>query len=175
SGAWVEQRGHNRTDGGAHYYHVYETKDGGHVAIGSIEPQFYALLLQHTGLTPDEVPVQTDRATWPDMQQRMAAIFKEKTRAEWVEIMQDTDICFAPVLSMSEALEHPHNRSRESFVEIDGIRQPAPAPRFSATPTQVQMPPPRIGEHTDAILADWGFAPAEIAALHASGAVRSAR
>src|SRR5215469_11850267 len=104
SGAWIEQRGRNRTDGGAHYYHVYETKDGEHVAIGSIEPQFYALLLQHTGLAPADVPVQTDRSTWPDMQKRMAAIFKEKTRAEWVEIMQDTDICFAPVLKMSEAI-----------------------------------------------------------------------
>jgi alpha-methylacyl-CoA racemase len=174
SGAWVEQRGHNRTDGGAHYYHVYETKDGEHVAIGSIEPQFYALLLQHTGLRPEDVPVQTDRATWPDMQKRMAAIFREKTRAEWVEIMQDTDICFAPVLRMSEALEHPHNRHRESFVEIDGIKQPAPAPRFLGTPTKVPMPPPRIGENTDAILRDWGFATAEIAALHQSGAVRSA-
>ena len=174
SGAWTEKRGHNRTDGGAHYYHVYECKDGEHVAIGSIEPQFYALLLQHTGLAPDDVPVQTDRSTWPDMQARMAAIFKRKTRAEWVDIMQDTDICFAPVLSMSEALEHPHNRHRDSFVEIDGIRQPAPAPRFSGTPTRVPMPPPRIGENTDAILRDWGFSPGEIAALHDNGAVRSA-
>jgi alpha-methylacyl-CoA racemase len=174
SGAWVEKRGHNRTDGGAHYYHVYECRDGEHVAIGSIEPQFYALLLQHTGLSSEEVPVQTDRSTWPDMQYRMAAIFKQKTRAEWVEIMQDTDICFAPVLSMSEALEHPHNRRRGSFVEIDGIEQPAPAPRFSGTPTKVQMPPPRIGEHTDAILKDWGFSAAEIAALHQSRAVKSA-
>jgi len=120
------------------------------------------------------VPVQTDRSTWPDMQARMAAIFKRKTRAEWVDIMQDTDICFAPVLSMSEALEHPHNRHRDSFVEIDGIRQPAPAPRFSGTPTRVPMPPPRIGENTDAILRDWGFSPGEIAALHDNGAVRSA-
>ena len=174
SGAWVEKRGHNRTDGGAHYYHTYECKDGEHVAIGSIEPQFYALLLTHTGLEGDDVPAQTDRSTWPDMQQRFAAIFKQKTRAEWVAIMQQTDICFAPVLRMSEALDHPHNRHRNSFVEIDGIAQPAPAPRFLGTPTEVQMPPPRIGENTDAILKDWGFSAAEIAALHANGAVRSA-
>jgi alpha-methylacyl-CoA racemase len=174
SGAWVEQRGRNRTDGGAHYYHVYETKDGEHVAIGSIEPQFYALLLQHTGLKPEDVPEQTDRSTWPDMQKRLAAIFKQKTRAEWAAIMQDTDICFAPVLRMSEALDHEHNRHRESFVEIDGIAQPAPAPRFSATPTRVPRPPSRVGGDTSAILSDWGFPAAEIAALHASGAVKSA-
>ncbi len=173
SGAWVEKRGHNRTDGGAHYYHVYETKDGEHVAIGSIEPQFYALLLQHTGLKPEDVPEQTDRSTWPDMQKRLAAIFKAKTRAEWVAIMQDTDICFAPVLRMSEAIRHEHNRHRGSFIEVDGITQPGPAPRFSATPSQVQRPPSRIGADTDAILKDWGFSGDEVAALHRSGAVRS--
>src|SRR5260221_8469089 len=174
SGAWREERGRNRTDGGAHYYHVYETRDGEHVAIGAIEPQFYALLLKHTGLEGESLPTQTDRAQWPAMQERLAHIFKTKTRAEWTEIMQQTDICFAPVLRMSEALSHPHNRHRESFVELDGIAQPAPAPRFLGTPTQIQRPPARIREHTDAILKDWGFAAAEIAALHQSGAVKSA-
>ncbi len=174
AGAWKEQRGSNRTDGGAPYYHVYETKDGEHVAIGSIEPQFYALLLQHTGLEGERLPPQTDRAAWPDMQQRLARIFKTKTRAEWTAIMEQTDICFAPVLRMSEAFEHPHNRHRESFVEIDGIAQPGPAPRFLGTPTRVQCPPARVGEHTDPVLRDWGFAAAEIAALHRVGAVASA-
>jgi alpha-methylacyl-CoA racemase len=173
SGAWTEKRGRNRTDGGAHYYQVYETKDGEHVAIGSIEPQFYALLLQHTGLAGERLPEQTDRATWPIMQERLAEIFKTKTRAEWTAIMQQTDICFAPVLRMSEALEHPHNRHRESFVEIDGIAQPGPAPRFLGTPTHVQRPPARIGEHTGEILRDWGFSAEEIAQLQRSGAVRS--
>ncbi|HEX3881524.1 MAG TPA: CaiB/BaiF CoA-transferase family protein [Stellaceae bacterium] len=173
SGAWTEKRGHNRTDGGAHYYHVYETSDGEHVAIGSIEPQFYSLLLQHTGLTPEDVPVQTDRSTWPDMQKRMAAIFRQKTRAEWVSIMQDTDICFAPVLKMSEAIGHEHNRHRDSFPVIDGIPQPGPAPRFSGTPAQVQRPPQRIGENTDEILREWGFSASEIAGLHQGGAVKS--
>src|SRR5229473_7490517 len=134
SGAWTEERGRNRTDGGAHYYHVYQTKDSEHVAIGAIEPQFYALLLQHTGLEGESLPEQTDRAAWPAMQGRLARIFKTKTRAEWTQIMEQTDICFAPVLRMSEALSHPHNRARESFVEIDGIAQPAPAPRFLGTP-----------------------------------------
>jgi alpha-methylacyl-CoA racemase len=171
SGAWTEERGHNRTDGGAHYYQIYETKDGEYVSVGAIEPQFYALLLKHTGLEGEDLPPQTDRAHWPEMRERLARIFKEKTRAEWTEIMQQTDICFAPVLRMSEALEHPHNRHRNSFVEVDGIAQPGPAPRFLGTPTQVQRPPARVGEHTDAILKDWGFAADEIAALHQSGAV----
>jgi alpha-methylacyl-CoA racemase len=109
------------------------------------------------------------------MQQRLARIFKQKTRAEWTEIMEQTDICFAPVLRMSEALKHPHNLHRESFVEIDGIPQPGPAPRFSGTPSRVQCPPARIGEHTHAILRDWGFSADEIADLHNSGAVAAAR
>jgi alpha-methylacyl-CoA racemase len=175
SGVWTEQRGHNRTDGGAHFYHVYETKDGEHVAIGSIEPQFYQLLLTHIGLEGAELPPQSDRAQWPAMQERLAAIFKQKTRAEWVAIMQDTDICFAPVLGMSEAIRHEHNRHRDSFVEIDGIAQPAPAPRFLGTPTSVQRPPARVGENTDEILRDWGFSDGEIGGLHQSGAVKSAR
>jgi alpha-methylacyl-CoA racemase len=174
SGAWTEERGHNRTDGGAHYYRVYETKDGEYISVGAIEPQFYALLLQYTGLEGETLPEQTDRAHWPEMQERLARIFKEKTRVEWTEIMQHTDICFAPVLRMSEAIEHPHNLHRNSFVEIDGIPQPAPAPRFLGTPTHVQCPPARVGEHTDEVLRDWGFSQAEIAALHQSGAVASA-
>jgi alpha-methylacyl-CoA racemase len=174
SGAWVEKRGHNRTDGGSHFYQVYETKDGEYVSVGSIEPQFYKLLLTHTGLEGVELPPQSDRAQWPAMRERLAAIFKQKTRAEWVAIMQHTDICFAPVLTMSEAIEHEHNRSRDSFVDVGGIAQPAPAPRFLGTPTSVQSPPARAGEHTDAILSDWGFSAAEIAALQANGAVKSA-
>ncbi|HWD57017.1 MAG TPA: CaiB/BaiF CoA-transferase family protein [Stellaceae bacterium] len=174
SGAWVEQRGHNRTDGGSHFYHVYETKDGEFISVGSIEPQFYRLLLTHTGLEGADLPAQGDRAQWPAMQARFAKVFKQKTRAEWVEIMQQTDICFAPVLTMSEAIEHEHNRHRGSFVEVDGVAQPAPAPRFSATPTSVQNPPARAGQHTGDILKDWGFSAGEIAALHQSGAVKSA-
>jgi alpha-methylacyl-CoA racemase len=174
SGAWKEERGQNRTDGGAHYYQVYETKDGEYVSVGAIEPQFYALLLKHTGLEGEALPSQTDRTRWPEMHERLKRIFKNKTRAEWTEIMQQTDICFAPVLRMSEALQHPLNRHRESFVEIDGIPQPAPAPRFLGTPTRVQRPPARVGEHTGAVLRDWGFSAAEIAELHRSGAVASA-
>ena len=175
AGAWKEERGSNRTDGGAHFYHVYETKDGEHVAIGSIEPQFYALLLKHTGLDGEDLPAQTERGAWPAMQDRLAHIFRQKTRAEWTAIMEQTDICFAPVLRMSEAFQHPHNVHRESFVEIDGIMQPAPAPRFVGTPTRVQRPPARIGEHTDEVLRDWGFSADEVAALHGAGAVAKAK
>jgi len=174
SGSWIEKRGHNRTDGGSHFYQVYETKDGEYIAVGSIEPQFYKLLLTHTGLEGADLPAQMDRPTWPDMKKRFAAVFKEKTRDEWVAIMQQTDICFAPVLSMSEAIRHEHNRSRDSFPVIDGIAQPAPAPRFLGTPTHVERPPAKVGENTDEILGDWGFSVAEIAALHRSGAVKSA-
>jgi alpha-methylacyl-CoA racemase len=174
SGAWVEERGHNRTDGGSHFYHVYETKDGEYISVGSIEPQFYNLLLTHTGLEGAELPPQGDRTQWPAMQARFAKIFKQKTRAEWVAIMQQTDICFAPVLTMSEAIRHEHNRHRGSFVEVEGIAQPGPAPKFLGTPTRVQSPPARAGENTGEVLADWGFSSAEIAALHASGAIKSA-
>jgi alpha-methylacyl-CoA racemase len=174
SGAWVEERGKNRTDGGSHFYHVYETRDGEFISVGSIEPQFYKLLLTHTGLEGAELPAQGERDQWQAMQQRFAAIFKQKTRAEWVEIMQQTDICFAPVLRMSEAIRHEHNRHRDSFVEIDGIAQPAPAPRFSGTPTNVRSRPAYAGQNTGEVLRDWGFSAAEIAALHRSGAVKSA-
>jgi alpha-methylacyl-CoA racemase len=174
SGAWVEKRGHNRTDGGSHFYQVYETKDGEYVSVGSIEPQFYNLLLTHTGLEGADLPPQSDRTQWPAMRARFAAIFKQKTRAEWVAIMQQTDICFAPVLTMSEAIDNEHNRDRESFVEVDGIAQPAPAPRFLGTPTRVLSPPARAGAHTDEVLRQWGFSAAEIGALHAAGAVKSA-
>jgi len=174
AGAWKEERGSNRTDGGSHFYHVYETKDGEYVSVGSIEPQFYALLLQHTGLEDESLPPQLDRSAWPEMQKRFARIFKQKTRAEWTDIMEETDICYAPVLRMSEAMKHPHNVHRGSFVEVDGVAQPGPAPRFLGTPTQVQRPPARAGEHTDAILKRWGFTDGEIAALHAERAIASA-
>jgi alpha-methylacyl-CoA racemase len=174
SGAWVEKRGHNRTDGGSHFYGVYETKDGEYVSVGSIEPQFYKLLLTHTDLEGVELPAQGDRSQWPAMRERLAAIFKQKTRAEWVAIMQQTDICFAPVLTMSEAIKHEHNQHRDSFVEVDGVAQPGPAPRFLGTPARVQSPPARAGEHTAPILRDWGFSAGDIASLQASGAVKSA-
>jgi len=174
SGAWNEKRGHNRTDGGSHFYHVYETKDGEYISVGSIEPQFYRLLLTHTGLEGAELPAQSDRGQWPAMRERFAQIFKQKTRAEWVAIMQQTDICFAPVLTMSEAIQHEHNTHRGSFVGIDGVAQPGPAPKFLGTPARVQSRPAYCGEHTDDVLRDWGFSASEIAMLHSGGSVKSA-
>jgi alpha-methylacyl-CoA racemase len=172
-GIYEEERGSNGLDSGAHFYDVYETADGEYVSIGSIEPQFYALLLKHTGLAEaDDLPGQNDKSQWPAMKERLGAIFKTKTRDEWCEIMEGTDVCFAPVLRMSEAVNHPHNVHRQTFIERDGVVQPAPAPRFSATPGEVQRSPADVGEHPDEVLADWLSAPNdEIAKLRAGGAI----
>ena len=158
-------------DGGAHFYDCYETKDGKYVSIGSIEPQFYAELLELSGLEGEELPHQMDRSGWPKLKERMTAIFKTKTRDEWCRVMEGTDVCFAPVLSLAEAPEHPHLKARKTFVEVEGVRQPAPAPRFSRTPGVIERPPAHAGEHTDEALADWGFANGEIAKLRESGAI----
>ena len=171
-GSWIEERGRNRLDKGAHYYNVYETADGKHVSVGSIEPQFYALLLKHTDLEGADLPDQADRPRWPETRERLRRIFRTKTRDEWTAIMEQTDICFAPVLSMSEAMEHHHNVFRGSFVDVDGVRQPGPAPVFEGTPSSVRRGCARAGEHTNEVLSDWGFAEAEIAGLGEAGAVR---
>lgn len=175
SGQWREdRRGSNLLDGGAHFYGVYETKDGGHISIGSIEPQFYAELLENLGLTEDDLYPQHDREHWPDNAEKLAAIFKTKTRDEWDALLRDTDICFAPVLSMSEAMEHPQNVARSNFVELDGYKQPGPAPRFSKTPSTVKHGSTTAGQHTRAALAGWGFSAEEIAALEEAAAVKQA-
>jgi len=161
-GIWSDERGTNLLDSGAHFYETYETKDGRYVAIGSIEPQFYAELLRRTGLEGEELPRQMDRDAWPRMKERLAEVFKRKTRDEWCAIMEGTDVCFAPVLSMGEAYEHPHNVQRETFVEVAGRRQPGAAPRFSRTPAGVAGPPAHPGQHTTEALADWGFGGDEI-------------
>jgi alpha-methylacyl-CoA racemase len=165
-------RGENLLDSGAHFYDVYECADGEYVSIGSIEPQFYAELLKHTALEGAELPHQMDKREWGSMKERLAAIFKAKTRDEWCEIMEGTDVCFAPVLRMSEAAAHPHNVHRGTFIERDGIVQPAPSPRFSATPGEVQRSPAHAGQHTDEVLGEWlGIDGDGVAKLRASGAV----
>lgn len=175
AGLWKEdQRGYNRLDGGAHYYGVFETKDGRHISIGSIEPQFYALLKQKTGLKDDDLYPQADRDRWPDNRARLADVFKTKTRQEWVDLMEDSDVCFGAVLTMSEAMEHPHNIARGTFVEVDGYKQPAPAPRFVGTPTAVASGATAPGQHTRATLEAWGFPAAEVQRLEAAGAVKQA-
>ena len=170
-GIWNDERGTNILDTGAHFYDVYETADGKYVSIGSIEPQFYAELLRLTGLDGEDLPWQHDRAQWPALKERMAAVFRTKTRDEWCELMEGTDVCFAPVLSIPEAIEHPHNVHRGTFVEVAGIPQPGPAPRFSRTAPEITVPPPHAGQHTDDVLAAAGFDADRIAKLRATGAV----
>lgn len=166
------RRGTNMLDTGAHFYDVYECADGTYVSIGSIEPQFYALLLKLTGLEGDpEFAKQNDKANWPHLKKRIAEVFKTKTRAEWCEIMEASDVCFAPVLTMSEAAAHPHNVERNMIIEIGGIKQPAPAPRFSRTKAEVACPPAHPGQHSREILEGWGFSAADIDRLLSSGAV----
>jgi alpha-methylacyl-CoA racemase len=170
-GIWEDERGTNLLDTGAHFYDVYETADGKYVSVGSIEHQFYAELLKYTGLEGEDLPSQMDKAQWPALKERLAAIFKAKTRDEWCEIMEGTDVCFAPVLSLAEAPEHPHNVHRGTFTELNGVMQPAPAPRFSRTTPEVQRPPAHAGQHTDEVLAEWGLDAERIAKLREAGAV----
>jgi alpha-methylacyl-CoA racemase len=172
-GFWQDERGTNLLDTGAHFYDTYETADGKYVSIGSIEPQFYAELLRLTGLDQEELPGQMDRGQWPAMRDRLTTLFKTKTRDEWDAILESSpDVCYAPVLSMAEAPDHRHNKERSTFVEVGGVVQPAPAPRFSRTPGEVTRPPAHPGQHTDEALTDWGFAADEIAKLRETGAIK---
>ena len=161
-----DRRGENLLDTGAHFYDVYECADGAYVSIGSIEPQFYAELLRLTGLEGDpEFSAQMDRSQWPHLKQRLADVFRSRTRDEWCVIMEHTDVCFAPVLTMAEAARHPHNVARRTFVERDGFVQPAPAPRFDRTTPSIDRPPAHDGQHTTEVLRDWGVSEERIAAL----------
>ena len=171
AGKWTDNRGENILDTGAHYYNVYETSDGQYLSIGSIEAKFYAELLRLTGLEREELPRQNDRAEWPSLTEKLAAIFKTRTLAEWNELLEGSDICYAPVLNMADAPDHPHNQERGTFVEVEGVPQPAPAPRFSRTPSAIQRPPASPGEHTEEALRDWGFDTGELEQLRGSGAI----
>ena len=171
-GRYIEERETNRLDGGCHHYNVYETSDGEHICIGSNEPQFYAEMLKTIGLDQANLPEQTDRKYWPEMTERLAAIFKTKTREEWTKLMEQKEICYAPVLRPSEAIKHHHNVARNTFVEVDGFPQPGPAPKFSRTESMTPMGCAYAGEHTEEALGEWGFAATDIAALTASGAAK---
>ena len=164
-------RGENILDSGAHFYDVYETSDGRYVSIAPVEPKFYAELLDRIGLDAGEAPHSANRADWPSSKARLAALFRTRTRDEWCAILEGSDACFAPVLGMDEAHRHPHNATRGTFVERDGIVQPNAAPRFDRTPGGIRSSPPASGSGTRAVLADWGFTPAEIDDLAARGII----
>ncbi|MFD0684637.1 CaiB/BaiF CoA transferase family protein [Actinomadura fibrosa] len=168
-GMWQDQRGVNMLDTGAPWYDVYETADGRHVAVGAIEPQFYAEFLRRIGLDGEDLPGQHDRDGWPDLRERFAAAFKARTRDEWAEVFLPGDACVAPVLSMAEAAEHPYNTSRDVFPELGGHRQPAPAPRFSRTAAATDGVPVLPGGQTRDVLTDLGFD--DVDDLLAEGAV----
>ena len=171
AGLWSEQRGVNLLDSGCPWYDAYETSDGLWMAVGSIEPRFYEALLVGLGLDAADLPGQWDRDRWPELRARLATRFRDRTRAEWERIFAGADACVAPVLSLSEAAVHEHARTREAFVEVEGIRQPSPAPRFSRTPGRVRRGPPRPGDHTDEVLLEHGLTRAEVDALRRGGAV----
>jgi alpha-methylacyl-CoA racemase len=171
AGFWTDAKGTNMLDGGAPYYDSYETADGKYVAIGSIEPQFYAELLAKTGLDAEDLPAQNDRAQWPVLRERFTRLFKTRTRAEWCELLEGSDVCFAPVLTMSEARAHPHARARGAFVDVAGVPQPRPAPRFSRTDATIARAPAPGGAHTAEVLGDWGFSASEIESLRDAKAI----
>ena len=170
-----DRRGTNLLDTGAPFYDVYRCADDQYVSVGSIEPQFYAELLRLTGLDSDvEFAKQMDKSAWPHLKQRIAELFATKSRDEWCALMEGSEVCFAPVLTMSEAARHPHNVERHTFVEVAGVQQPAPAPRFSRTPGEITAPPAHPGQHSIEILRDWGFDAARIDELIACRAVVTA-
>lgn len=171
-GMWSDDRGTNLIDTGAPFYEVYECADHRFVAVGALEPQFFAELCEIAGITPPKGCSQNDRSWWKEGKARYAGVFASRTRDEWVALAEGRDACLAPVLSLEEAPTHPHNAARSSFVEVGAITQPAAAPRFSATPGAVQGPPCWPGEHGRAALEEWGVDGGEVAALEASGTLR---
>ena len=169
AGQWSEARGENMLDSGAPWYDSYATRDGKYVAIGAIEPKFYAALLERLGLEARSLPSQHDRASWPALRARFTERFASRTRDEWCAVFDGSDACFAPVLTFSESNHDAHRLARRSTIELAGIAQPAPAPRFDRTPGGAERPPPERGAGGEAALADWGFAPEAIDALAGLG------
>ena len=171
SGFHQSQRGVNLLDTGAHFYDVYQCADGEWISLGAIEPQFYVEMLERLGLDPDEFAAQHDRAQWPALKAKVAQVVATRTRDQWDAALTGTDVCYAPVLSATEAVGHPHNVARGTFVDVAGVIQPGPAPRFSLTPGEIRRPPSHAGQHTDEILAEAGFDAEAVVALRAAGAV----
>ena len=169
-----DQRGSNMLDGGAHFYNTYETKDGEYVCVGAIEPQFYAELVEKSGVDAKRFGAQMDAGQWAPFKDELAEVFKQKTRDEWCAIMEGSDVCFAPVLSILEAPQHPHNKHRATFVDVDGVTQPAPAPRFSRTQAEISHAARSPGADTRDVLADIGLDESKISALEEQGVVQAA-
>ncbi len=170
-GMWSEPRGSNLLDGGAPFYATYATADGGHVAVGALEPRFYAALLDGLRLDPAELPAQYDPAGWATLRREFVDVFASRSRDEWMDVFAGSEACVTPVLSMAEAPQHPHNTQRETFIDVDGVTQPAPAPRFSRSVADVPGSVPFAGEHTDAVLTELGLDAIEIGLLRSDGAV----
>lgn len=173
-GGFTDRRGTNLLDGGAHFYDTYETSDGKYICIGSIEPQFYALLVEKAELDPETFAPQMDSAQWPALKEKLAEVFRTRTRDQWCEIMEGTDVCFAPVLSLFEAPDHPHNRARGTFTDVEGLTQPSPSPRFSRTVPEIRGAARPAGADSAEILRSFGFSEAEIDELTTRGSVVAA-
>ncbi len=173
AGIWTDERQANVLDGGAHFYGAYETKDGKFISIASIEAKFYDEFIELTEFDDQEHKKHQDRTQWPTTREEMRKLFKTKTQLEWCEILEGSDVCFAPVLSMSEAPKHPHNVARKTFVNRDGVVQPNPAPRFSRTPSEIQNSPSAAGADTQAVLADWGLSSSEVDGLEKAGIINA--
>jgi alpha-methylacyl-CoA racemase len=172
AGLWKDERGVNLIDTGAHFYDAYETRDGKWISIGAIEPAFYALLREKTGLDRDpDFDGQNDQSRWPALKEKMTALFKTRSREEWCALLEMTDACYAPVLSMGEAPDHPHNAARETFIDVGGVTQPAPAPRYSETAVDAPRPGPAVGADAEALLADAGYDKKTAADLRAAGVI----
>jgi alpha-methylacyl-CoA racemase len=171
-GLWNEkERESNMLDGGAHFYDTYECADGEYVSLGSIEPQFYALLKELAGLSEEEFGDQNNRDKWPAMKEKLTEVMKTKTQAEWCDLMEGTDVCFAPIVNFMDAPKHPANVARNTYIELDGMTQPAPAPRFSRTPSEVRHGGHDPGQDTDDVLRAMGFGEQELATLRDGGAI----
>jgi alpha-methylacyl-CoA racemase len=173
-GEWTAERGENIVDGGAHFYGTYETRDGKYVAVGAIEARFYRSLTDAMGLDPEGLPPQNDRRTWPSMRMCFEAVFRTRTRDEWVEAMAGSDACFSPVLTLDEAPAHPHMLARAAYTRFDGVLHPSPAPRFDRTPASLRRGAPAPGEHSTEVLAEWGVEACAIDRLRQSGAMTQA-
>ncbi|MCL4140905.1 UNVERIFIED_CONTAM: hypothetical protein GTU68_065947 [Idotea baltica] len=171
SGTWGLDRGSNFLDSGAYFYGTYECADGEWISIAPIEGKFHTELLERLGLSAADIPKQHDRDRWPEHKARLVEIFKGKTRDQWCDELEGTDVCFAPVLTMEEARDHPHIKARETLIEVEGVVQPAPAPRFSRTPGKVHHPVPGPGQHSREVLAEWGLDDVEIQRLLDVGAI----